>query len=237
MPIRIREIDNIGILDVDGRLDINSSDVIETVGWMTSTGKVNMIMNFENVDLVDSSGLSVLAIAYKNVVNHKGRLKFTNVPPHVMELFKVAKLDAVFDVYPDEESAFNSFHEEEIDHTTLRRRFPRLDIHLSVKFVLSSDRKHPKAYKGQVINISAAGLYVYTPVTFPVNSPLHMVFSLPNKQAVLTAEGKVSWLSDKEIQSHFSPGMGIAFSHLTPAKERMIVDFIDKNISHRTEPV
>jgi len=35
---------------------------------------------------------------------------------------------------------------------------------------------------------------------------------------------------------HANPGMGVAFVHLTPEKERTIIDFIDKNITHRAEP-
>ena len=38
MPVRIRESNGINILDVEGRVDINSSDIIETVGWLTNTG-------------------------------------------------------------------------------------------------------------------------------------------------------------------------------------------------------
>lgn len=67
MSIRVREVENVSILDIDGNVDINSSEIIETVGWLINTGKLYILLNLENVDLVDYSGLSVLAIAYKNV--------------------------------------------------------------------------------------------------------------------------------------------------------------------------
>src|SRR3989338_4584885 len=102
MAIRAREVDSVNILDVEGNIDINSSDIIETVGWLVNTGKLNIILNFENVDLVDYSGLSVLAIAYKSIVNHHGKLKFLHVPLPVIELFKIVRLDTVFETHVDE---------------------------------------------------------------------------------------------------------------------------------------
>lgn len=235
MAIRIREINNINILDLDGRIDINSSDIIETVGWLTTTGKVNIILNLENVDMVDYSGLSVLAIAYKNVTNHKGRIKFLHVGLGVIELLKVVKLDAVFEIYSDEESAVNSFFQEDVDKAHLRRKFKRLDIHLVVKYKMT-DGKSAKIFDGQVLNIGAAGIYVYTPYTFPVNTMLDLEFNLPDKHSLLETGGRVVWVTDKEIQPHHYPGMGVSFTHLTPSKEKAIIDFIDKNITNRAEP-
>ncbi|MDO8524877.1 MAG: STAS domain-containing protein, partial [Candidatus Omnitrophota bacterium] len=132
MSIKIREQANIHILDIDGRIDINSSELIETVGWLVSTGKINIIFNFENVDLIDYNGLSILAIAYKNIINHKGKLRLLNAPVSIIEILKVVKLDSIFELYTDEETAIRSFSESEAQKLHLRRKFPRLDIHLIV---------------------------------------------------------------------------------------------------------
>ena len=193
-------------------------------------------MNFENVDMVDYNGLSILAIAYKNILNHKGKLKFLNVPLSVIELFKVVKLDSIFEIYTDEESAVKSFYASEVEKLHLRRKFPRLDIHLNVHYKMISDNKEPKVFQGTVLNISAAGIYIYTPHTLPIGTLLDLKFSIPGSSAVLEATGRVSWLADKELQSHAFPGMGVSFSHLTVEKERSIVDFIDKNVTHRADP-
>ena len=237
MGLKVREASGITILDIDGRVDINSSDIIEMVGWLTNSGKVNIILNLENVDLVDYSGLSVLTIAYKNVANHNGRLKFLHVALPVIELFKVVKLDSVFDVYSDEESAVRSFCEEDVEKVHLRRKFKRLDIGLVVKYKIVGNQKKPKVFDGKVLNLSAAGLYIYSSYTLPINSVLDLEFNIPDAKQFLEASGRIVWLADKDIQSHYYPGMGVAFIHLTPDKEKAIIDFIDKNITHRTEPL
>jgi len=236
MSIRIRENNDIHILDIDGRIDINSSELIETVGWLVNSGKLKIIFNFENVDIVDYNGLSILAVAYKNIINHKGKLKLLNVPLSVIEMFKVVKLDSIFDFYTDEEAAVQSFSDSEIQKLHLRRKFPRLDIHLNVRYSIVSDRKNPNIFEGNVLNISAAGLYIYTRHTFPIGSILDLKFNIPGSSAGLETTGRVSWLADNELQPHAYPGMGVSFSHLTAEKERAIVDFIDKNVIHRADP-
>ena len=233
MPIRLREENDVHILDIDGRIDINSSEIVEMVGWLVNSGKLKIIFNFENVDIVDYNGLSILAISYKNIVNHKGRLKLLNVPLSVVEMLKVVKLDSVFDIYSDEETAINSFCESEAQRLHLRRKFPRLDIHLNVKYKMISDAKNAKIFAGNVLNISGAGIYIYTPHTLPIGTLLDLQFSIPGSPAILEATGRISWLADKELQSHAYPGMGVSFSHLTAEKERAIIDFIDKNVTHR----
>ena len=88
-----------------------------------------------------------------------------------------------------------------------------------------------------MLNISAAGIYVYSPYTFPINTLLNLEFSLPHEPSALEADGRVVWIADKDIQPHSYPGMGIAFVHLTQEKEKTVVDFIDKNVTHRSEPL
>lgn len=236
MGVRIRESSGVNILDIEGDIDINSSEIIEMIGWLVNTGKLNILLNFENVGMVDYSGLSILAISYKNVLNHKGKLKLMRVGMPVMELLKVAKLDAIFENYQDEEAAVNSFFETEVSSMHLRRKFQRLDIHLKVRYNIISDHKNPKIFEGEVLNVSAAGLYIYTPYTLPINSMVDLEFILPGAKGGLKATGRVTWHTDKDLQPQTYPGMGVSFVHLTSEKEQAIIDFIEKNVTHRAEP-
>ena len=234
MSTRVREVGQVSIIDVEGNIDINSSEIVEVVGLLVNSGKLNIIINLENVDMVDYSGLSILAIAYKNAINHSGKLKFLNVPISVMELLKVAKLEAVFETYSDEKSAIDSFFSTEA-LTHLRRKFQRLDIHLKINYKLLGSGKDPKVFEGMVLNLSAAGIYIHTKYVFPLNSLLELSLIIPGATKKLTADGRVIYLADKEIQPHVYPGMGVAFAHLEPKKERTIIDFIDRNVTHRAD--
>jgi anti-sigma B factor antagonist len=235
MPIRFRESGNITIVDIEGNVDINSSDIIESIGYLLGSGKLNFIFSLENVNLVDYSGLSVLAIAYKNILNHKGKARFIAVPAQVVELFKMVKLESVFETYSDEESAIKSFYEESPELAHLRRRFKRLDMHLKAKYWVVGPQKRPKIFEGEVVNMSAAGLYIFSKYTFPVNSQLEVELIHRGETKFLNASARVIWIADKELQPHAYPGMGLAFSRLSQENEKLIIDFIDKNITHRAE--
>ena len=237
MAIRIREAGNVNILDIEGNIDINSADIVETVGSLVNTGKLYIILNLENVDLVDYSGLSILAITYKSVVNHNGKLKLLHVPLSVIELFKIVRLDSVFEMYADEKTAVDSFMEGDVENLRLRRKFTRLDVHLRVKYRIVSGQKKPKTFEGELLNISAAGIYIYTPYTLPLNTLVDLEINLQNPPSTFEANGRVIWIADKELQLHSYPGMGVAFINLTQEKEGTIVNFIDKNITHRAEPL
>ncbi|MFA6079207.1 MAG: PilZ domain-containing protein [Candidatus Omnitrophota bacterium] len=234
MPIGIREISGISILDIEGNIDINSSDIIETVGWLLNSGKLNMILNLECVGLVDYNGLSVLTIAFKNTVNHKGALKFLGVTLSVRELFRIVKLDSVFETFSDEKACVASFFDESAQKLHLRRKFKRLDLHLPIQYKISG-QANAKFFTGNILNLSAVGVYIYTPYIFPLNTMLDLQFTFPDTHAPLEAEANVVWLADKQLQSHVSPGMGAGFVHLTAEKEKAIIDFIDKNITYRSE--
>lgn len=234
MSTRIREAGAVSIVDIEGKIDINSSEIIEAVGWLVNSGKLNILLNLENVDMIDYSGLSILAIAYKNAINHKGKLKLLNVHLAVAELLKVAKLEAVFETYSDEKSAIDSFFNTgAMAH--LRRKFQRLDIHLKVSYKLLGSENNPKAFDGTVLNLSAAGIYIHTKYIFPLNSLLELSLGIPGETKKFTTDGRIIYLADKEIQPHVYPGMGVAFVHLDQKKEKIVIDFIDKNVTHRAD--
>jgi anti-sigma B factor antagonist len=235
MAIRVREVGNVSIIDIEGNIDINSSDIVETVGWLVNSGKVLIALNLEGVDLVDYSGLSILAIAYKNVINHNGKMKFIHVALPVIELFKLVRLDHLFETYATEEDAISSFNETEVERLQLRRKFKRLDIHMSARYRIISGQKEPKTFSGDILNISGVGLYIYTPYIFPINSLLEIEFKVPGTDAELKVTGRVIWHADKKLQMHACPGMGVSFTHLTPKEEQLIIDFIEKNATYRSE--
>jgi len=234
MKIGLRKIENVNILDIYGRIDINCSEIIEISSQIVKAGQPNIIFNLENVEQIDYNGLSVLAISYKNVINHGGNLKLCNVPLQIMELFRVVRLDSVFSIYQKEQSAILSFHNKdiEIEEKLLRRRFERIGIHLENKYWRVG--LETKQYKGTILNISGAGLYLYAKDTLPLHSEVAIELWLPEQNKPLLITGTVIWLADKEIQLHVYPGMGISLVDLEHTKQKAIVDFVEKNASHRS---
>ena len=141
MKLRVRYSDDIAIIEVSGRININSSKLIETVGVLLDEGNKKIVIDIQEVDFVDYNGLSVLAIAYKSSLNNKAAMKLCGVSLHIMELLRVVKLDEVFEVYADIEEALESFKTKEAARDNkpqalqqhLRRKFTRIDIDIPIK--------------------------------------------------------------------------------------------------------
>ena len=58
---------------------------------------------------MDSTGLGELVSVFVTVRNYKGTLKLVTLTDRMRELFEVAKLVQVFDVFDDEADALQSF--------------------------------------------------------------------------------------------------------------------------------
>jgi anti-anti-sigma factor len=234
VEIRKRFSDDIAILYVAGKIDINSAAIIEKTGELLKEGIKKILLNFANVNMIDYHGLSLLAIAYKNAVNQKGILKFSNVPGHLKELFKATRLDRTFEVYPDEAGALKTFNlSNKVDTLRLRRRFKRIDVSIPVKYKVGLSAA-AKLLRGKILNLGGEGLYVYTKDTFPVSTELYMEMRVKHRKEPITLMGTVIWLADKELQPHSYPGMGIKLTGLDKKTQGRIIDFIDKNLTMRS---
>ncbi len=232
LEIDFRRSKTIAILDLTGSIDINCANFIEMVAWCLGNGYRDILCNFENVNLVDYAGLSVLAIAYKDVTNHKGRIKFTKVAAHLHKVFCLVGLDRVFEMYPEEEFALRAFEEDqviaEIQKKQLRRRFKRLPLDIDIEF--KSAGKNEKFNAGKVLNISGLGLLVFADKSYPLGEILDVRLALLPKPGLLELQCKVIWLVEKEIQPQIYPGMGLEFHNITHDTQKKIIDFVDRNL-------
>lgn len=238
MQIKVREKENIVILDIEGNIDINASNLIETIGWALISKSKNILCNLEGINLIDYVGISVIAVAYKNVLNHKGKMKIYNTPFHVKNLFSIVGLDRVFDFHESEEEALHYFKEEkvisEIQHKQLRRRFKRIDLRSEIdyrqKFSVSGE-----FFKGKIMNLSGMGAFIIADKLFSLGELILARLHLLPKPGIIEVDTKVVWIADQEIQPMESPAMGLEFYNLAPDKQNQIIEFVDKHLTHTPE--
>jgi len=232
LEIDFRRFKSVAILDLSGTVDIDSANLIEMIAWSLGNGYKDILCNFESVNLVDYAGLSALALAYKDVINRKGRMKFLHVSGHIKKVFSLVALDRVFEMYDDEKLALNSFEEDriisEIQKKQLRRRFQRLPLDIDVEF--RSESKAEEFHKGKVLNISAVGVLIFADKTYPLGEILQVRISLLPKPGLIELEGKLVWLVQKEIQPQIYPGMGLEFYNLDTNTQKKILEFVDRNL-------
>jgi stage II sporulation protein AA (anti-sigma F factor antagonist) len=234
MEIRARRENNIIILDLSGRIDVDSANLVEVVGQCIRDGYSDILCNLEEVDFIDYMGISAIVIAYKEVVNSKGRMKFTDIPAHIRGVFSVSGLDRVIEIYATEDLAINSFQEdkviENIKKMQLRRRFKRLHIDIKAELRAKYD-KSAVCLKVDILNLSAVGAFVFGCDKFKLGDEVILKLKLAPKFEEIELEAKVVWLPDKQIQPHFHPGMGVEFYNISAPVQQKLLEFIERNLS------
>jgi anti-anti-sigma factor len=234
LEIKAKQKDNIIILYLAGRIDVDSANLVEAVGQCVNDGYSDILCNLEEVEAIDYMGISVIVIAYKEVINNSGRMKFTNIPAHLKGVFSVSGLDRVIDILATEDLALNSFKEdkiiENIKKMQLRRRFKRLPIDIKAQ-VSAKYAKEPACLKVDILNLSAVGAFIFGCDKFSLGEEVVLKLSLPPKNEEIELDAKVVWLPDKQVQPHFHPGIGVEFSNLSTCVQQKLIEFIERNLS------
>jgi anti-anti-sigma factor len=120
MSLDIRESsrEGVDILSLKGRLTVGeASSVREKVTAVIATGTVNVLLNLQHVEYIDSTGLGALVICFTSLKKAGGALKLINPNKRNVELLLLTKLHTIFEVFADEQDAVNSFFpDREIRH-------------------------------------------------------------------------------------------------------------------------
>ena len=119
LDIQSREREGITILDLKGKLVVGDSctDVREKINEQIGQGRKQIILNLQNVDYIDSTGLGSLVICYTSLQKTGGSLKLENLNRRNLELMLLTKLSTIFQIFNEEQEAVNSFFpEREIKH-------------------------------------------------------------------------------------------------------------------------
>jgi len=111
MATRIRQIEDVTIVDISGRIILGeeSAALRNLVSELLGKGHRKILFNLGNVSYIDSSGLGHLVSAYTSLRSRGGKLKLLNLAKNVHDVMQMTRLYAVFDVQDDEAAAVRSF--------------------------------------------------------------------------------------------------------------------------------
>ena len=68
-----------------------------------------ILLNFEHVKFMSSAMIGKLLMLNKRCTTDKIKLKLSSVTPTLVEVFKIMKLNKIFDIQPDEAAALAAF--------------------------------------------------------------------------------------------------------------------------------
>ena len=97
---------NRNVLQLEGEIDLHvSPEVAESLRTMVANKPTALVVDLTKVTYLDSSGLAVLIEGMQNVQEYGGKFALTNVQESVQHIFEIARLDQVFQIFPDVDSA------------------------------------------------------------------------------------------------------------------------------------
>ena len=112
MDTKIRELNDIVIIDIGGDIrqyEVKGVSLYQHVRDQLNAGKRNILINFDNVDFIDSLGVGDLLSSYVSTNNLGGEIKLLKVAPKIHMIFQVTLMDRLFEFFEDEVTAVESF--------------------------------------------------------------------------------------------------------------------------------
>ena len=111
MKIRQREIGDVVVLDVNGKImgGPDSEAFQATIDALVELGKRKVLVNLENVSWINSTGLGILIAGFSSLQKSGGKLKLVNVSQRIESLLAVTKLSTIFESFRQEDEAVRSF--------------------------------------------------------------------------------------------------------------------------------
>ena len=94
------------VLPLEGEIDLHVSPrVAAALGMMIEKKPTRLVVDLSAVTYIDSSGLAALIEGMQNVDAYGGKFILVGIQDNVKPIFEIARLDRVFIIFPDVDSA------------------------------------------------------------------------------------------------------------------------------------
>jgi anti-anti-sigma factor len=103
MEFYYHELDNsVVILAADGGINAdNASQFVTDLEKLVDAGIRKIIVDCSHLDYISSYGIGMLLRLHKRLQRHGGDVKFAGVHLAIVRILQIARVDALFDLYPD----------------------------------------------------------------------------------------------------------------------------------------
>jgi len=110
MQLVEKEQDGVTVLELGGRLDSNTSKVLEDkIMEILGQDKKKLLIDFKDVDYINSTGLRVLLLALQQLKKNQGQLVLSTIKDYMKEVFEISGYTEIFPIYATQEEALGHF--------------------------------------------------------------------------------------------------------------------------------
>jgi anti-sigma B factor antagonist len=106
-----RQLGGLVIVDVSGRLQAGESTRMlhAVIKELAGAGHKNVLLNLGDTSYVDSAGIGEMVSACTHLRNLGGDMRLFSPQPRVAHLFEITKVNYLFAIFADEQTAVASF--------------------------------------------------------------------------------------------------------------------------------
>ncbi len=111
--LKVKDINGISVVEFADRKILDDLCILEIQEELSklieskTTG--NLLLSFRNVEHLSSAALGMLITLKRRVEENKGKLKLSDINPQIYEVFKITRLNKVFEIHPSADGARASF--------------------------------------------------------------------------------------------------------------------------------
>lgn len=107
--LRIKKTDGVSVVEFADRKileELSIQEIGEELDRLVEgESGIRLLLNFKNVDHLSSAALGMLITLQKKVKDKSGKLRLSDINRQIFEVFKITKLNRVFDIHDTADQA------------------------------------------------------------------------------------------------------------------------------------
>lgn len=111
--LRVKQINGVTQVEFIDRNILDEANIHqigeEIAGLIDAAPSPKLLISFASVDHLSSAALGTLITINNRVKNKKGQLRLANIDSQIYEVFKITKLDKLFQIHDTTDAAMASF--------------------------------------------------------------------------------------------------------------------------------
>jgi anti-anti-sigma factor len=109
VDITTRDEGDTTVVMLNGKLDTNTTPAAESeINALIDAGASKLLVNFEQLSYISSSGLRLLLATAKRLKGNGGDLQVCSLNEMATEVFEISGFSTILKVFPDEQAALGS---------------------------------------------------------------------------------------------------------------------------------
>ncbi len=97
------------VVDVAGEVDVYTAPKLrEQLVTLVDSGHIDIVVNMERVEFLDSTGLGVLVGGLKRVKSREGSLRLVCTQERILKIFRITGLTKVFPIHASVDEAVSA---------------------------------------------------------------------------------------------------------------------------------